>query len=131
MRLDFDSNELRVFDKEEIFKIHPLWIRERSTEKGEVDQNSFQRLYDPEKIKPDLKIKNAQLLANNKMYIEFSDNHSATYCLEKLVTEITRSNIMPLKIYWNKNDAMLKKFHFVDGVNENQQLEQLQNFQKS
>ena len=50
MRLDFDSNELRVFDKEEIFKIHPLWIRERSTEKGEVDQNSFQRLYDPEKL---------------------------------------------------------------------------------
>ena len=99
MRLDFDSNELRVFDKEEIFKIHPLWIRERSIEKGEVDQNSFQRLYDPEKIKPDLKIKNAQLLANNKMYIEFSDNHSATYCLEKLVTEITRSNIMPPKIY--------------------------------
>ena len=122
MRLDFDSNELRVFDKEEIFKIHPLWIRERSTEKGEVDQNSFQRLYDPEKIKPDLKIKNAQLLANNKMCIEFSDNHSATYCLEKLVTEITRSNIMPPKIYWNKNDVIFKKFHFVDGVNENQQL---------
>ena len=53
MKLDFDSKELRVFDKEEIFKIHPLWIRERSIEKGEVDQNSFQRLYDPEKIKPD------------------------------------------------------------------------------
>ena len=42
MKLDFDSKELRVFDKEEIFKIHPLWIRERSIEKGEVDQNSFQ-----------------------------------------------------------------------------------------
>ena len=46
MKLDFDSKELRVFDNEEIFKIHPLWIRERSIEKGEVDQNSFQRLYD-------------------------------------------------------------------------------------
>ena len=128
MRLDFDSKELRVFDKEEIFKIHPLWIRERSIEKGEVDQNSFQRLYDPEKIKPDLKIKNAQLLANNKMYIEFSDNHSATYCLEKLVTEITRSNIMPPKIYWNKNDVKLKKFHFVEGEKENWQLFEILKF---
>ena len=36
MKLDFDSKELRVFDKEEIFKIHPLWIRERSIEKGKL-----------------------------------------------------------------------------------------------
>ena len=122
MKLDFDSKELRVFDKEEIFKIHPLWIRERSTEKGEVDQNSFQRLYDPEKIKPDLQIKNAQLLADNKMHVEFSDNHSATYCLDKLITEIIRSNILPPKIYWDKNDAELKKFSFAYEANESQQL---------
>ena len=128
MKLDFDSKELRVFDKEEIFKIHPLWIRERSTEKGEVDQNSFQRLYDPEKIKPDLQIKNAQLLADNKMLVEFSDNHSATYCLDKLITEITRSNVLPPKIYWNKNDAELKKFSFAYGVNESQQLFEILKF---
>ena len=128
MKLDFDSKELRVFDKEEIFKIHPLWIRERSTEKGEVDQNSFQRLYDPEKIKPDLQIKNAQLLADNKMHVEFSDNHNATYCLDKLITEITRSNVLPPKIYWDKNDAELKKFSFAYGANESQQLFEILKF---
>ena len=38
MNLDYDSKELRIKIDSEIFRLHPLWIRERSIEEDAVDQ---------------------------------------------------------------------------------------------
>ena len=57
MKIDFDQNEVRIEIEGLVYNLHPLWIRERSNEVNMVDQNSFQRLYDPEKLPADLKIR--------------------------------------------------------------------------
>ena len=37
--------------------IHPMWLRERVTDAKYLDKNNGQRLYDPSKIKKNVKIK--------------------------------------------------------------------------
>ena len=62
MDFDYDSKEIRFSVGDEQYKLHPLWMRERSLEEGTVDQNSLQRLYDPEKISENLEIKEVNKL---------------------------------------------------------------------
>ena len=40
MDFDYDSKEIRFSVGDEQYKLHPLWMRERSLEEGTVDQNS-------------------------------------------------------------------------------------------
>ena len=39
MDFDYDSKEIRFSVGDEQYKLHPLWMRERSLEEGTVDQN--------------------------------------------------------------------------------------------
>ena len=50
MKIDYDQNEVRIEIEGLVYNLHPLWIRERSNEENMVDQNSLQRLYDPETV---------------------------------------------------------------------------------
>ena len=112
MNLDYDSKELRITIDSEIFRLHPLWIRERSIEEDAVDQSSMQRLYDPEKISVNLEIKDAKEIDKDKILIKFSDNHEAKYCLNNLIKEIKRSKGLPKKVFWNKDNVIFQKFDF-------------------
>ena len=40
MDFNYDSKEIRFSIGDEQYKLHPLWMRERSLEEGAVDQNS-------------------------------------------------------------------------------------------
>ena len=72
MDFNYDSKEIRFSIGDEQYKLHPLWMRERSLEEGAVDQNSLQRLYDPEKIIENLEIKEVNKLDEDKLLIKFS-----------------------------------------------------------
>ena len=52
--------------------IHPMWLRERVTDAKYLDKNNGQRLYDPSKIKKNIKIERA-LIKNKFLNIKFSD----------------------------------------------------------
>ena len=41
--------------------IHPMWLRERVTDAKYLDKNNGQRLYDPSKIKKNIKIEDNDL----------------------------------------------------------------------
>ena len=98
MDFDYDSKEIRFSVGDEQYKLHPLWMRERSLEEGAVDQNSLQRLYDPEKIIENLEIKEVNKLEEDKLLIKFSDNHVAKYCIKNLIKEIKRAKGIPDKV---------------------------------
>ena len=108
MNLDYDPKELRILVDNETFRLHPLWIRERSLEEDAVDQSSLQRLYDPEKISVNLQIKTAKVIEKDKVLIKFSDNHEAEYCLHSLIKEIKRSKGLPDKVFWEKRILFLR-----------------------
>ena len=122
MKLDHDQNLLRLEIEGSVYNLHPLWIRERSNEKNAVDQNSFQRLYDPEKLPVDLKINELTQINEDKVRIKFSDNHEAEYCLKSLSKELQRSKGLPEKILWDNSNIELKNFKFIYGENESDQL---------
>ena len=50
--------------------IHPMWLRERVTDAKYLDKNNGQRLYDPSKIKKNIKIERA-LIKNKFLNIKF------------------------------------------------------------
>ena len=122
MDFDYDSKEIRFSVGDEQYKLHPLWMRERSLEEGTVDQNSLQRLYDPEKISENLEIKEVNKLEKDKLLIKFSDNHVAKYCIKNLIKEIKRAKGLPDKVFWNKENISLRKFKFDYSKNENKQI---------
>ena len=122
MKFDYDQNEVRIDIKGKVFNIHPLWIRERSTEEGSVDQNSLQRLYDPEKLPKDLKITEIKKINEEKILIRFSDDHEANYCLKKLSKELQRSKDLPEKILWDNSEINFKTFEFQYNQDEENQL---------
>ena len=128
MNLDYDPKELRISVDNETFRLHPLWIRERSLEEGAVDQSSLQRLYDPEKISVNLQIKAAKAIEEDKVLIKFSDNHEAEYCLHSLIKEIKRSKGLPDKVFWKKENIILKKFNFNYEEDEKKQLYHILDF---
>ena len=122
MDFNYDSKEIRFSIGDEQYKLHPLWMRERSLEEGAVDQNSLQRLYDPEKIIENLEIKEVNKLDEDKLLIKFSDNHVAKYCVKNLIKEIKRAKGLPDKVFWNKDSISLRKFKFDYNTNENKQI---------
>jgi len=128
MNLDYDSKELRITVDSETFRLHPLWIRERSIEESAVDQSSMQRLYDPEKISVNLEIKDVKEVNESKILIKFSDNHEANYCLNNLIKEIKRSKVLPEKVFWNKENEIFQKFDFNYEDNEEKQLYNILDF---
>ena len=79
MNLDYDSKELRITIDSEIFRLHPLWIRERSIEESAVDQSSMQRLYDPEKISVNLEIKDVKEVDESKIFYENEQTVDTNY----------------------------------------------------
>jgi len=122
MKIDFDQNEVRIEIEGLEYNLHPLWIRERSNEENMVDQNSLQRLYDPEKLPVDLKISDLTHINKEKVRIKFSDDHAAEYCLKSLAKELQRSKGLPEKILWDNSNIELKNFEFNYDENEDDQL---------
>ncbi len=122
MKIDYDQNEVRIEIEGLVYNLHPLWIRERSNEENMVDQNSLQRLYDPEKLPVNLKISDLTRINKEKVRIKFSDDHAAEYCLKSLSKELQRSKGLPEKILWDNSNIELKNFEFNYDENEDDQL---------
>lgn len=56
--------------------LHPVWLRERSTEPGEIEPTSRQRLFAPTDVDADLRVVGA-VLHDGWLVTEFSDEHVA------------------------------------------------------
>jgi len=57
--------------------LHPLWLRDRSTELGEIEPTSRQRLFVPTDIDPDLRVV-AAAIDDQRLAVSFSDGHVAS-----------------------------------------------------
>ena len=71
--------------------IHPMWLRERVTDAKYLDKNNGQRLYDPSKIKKNIKIERA-LIKNKFLNIKFSDGVQSDYIIKDLINEINKNS---------------------------------------
>ena len=67
--------------------LHPLWLRERSREAGEVDASNGQRLYEPDDLDADLRVVEARV-SGAHLVVGFSDGHHCALCLDAIALAV-------------------------------------------
>lgn len=71
------SSRLRFDNGAMSHELHPIWLRERTTEDGTIDTGSLQRLFDPATLDPDLSASNVEQ-SEAATTITWSDGHVQT-----------------------------------------------------
>lgn len=67
--------------------IHPLWLRERLDGPAYMDQDNWQRLYDPSDLAPDLQVTEAVETAPGLWRLRFSDGAAGHFTAARLIDE--------------------------------------------
>ena len=101
MKIEVVKNNVVLVDpSNEIFEIHPLWLRERAKTNELVDKYNDQRLYDPSQLDNNLQIKTASM-NNGNLNIEFTDGIKFDYEVNNLLYEISRKEPIEKLIFWD------------------------------
>ncbi len=93
--------------------LHPKWLRDRSTEPGQVDTTNFQRLFSPIDVRADLELVDASI-EGPLLNVSFSDGHRARLdlvAIEQAVGWRTDAEAPPAPKPWTKP---LPEFPYVD-----------------
>ena len=96
--------------------VHPMWLRERSTTIGQLDQTSLQRLYDPNDICLDLRVTAADVEGTMARF-GFSDGHEMTMALGRLAVELglqTSPEATPARVPWSADFDHLPEVSWTD-----------------
>lgn len=97
-----DTGRLSFANGDRSIELHPIWLRERTTEEGTVDSGSMQRLYDPAELDASL---HAVELADSgdTTTITWSDGHVQTVDHNALALELgwtTNPTELPAAVGW-------------------------------
>ena len=82
-----DTGRLLFTGGGESIELHPIWLRERTTEDGTVDAGSLQRLYDPAALDASLQATTIEL-DDGTSTITWSDGHVQTVTHRALAIEL-------------------------------------------
>lgn len=67
--------------------LHPLWLRDRSTEPGQIEATNRQRLFTPVDVPADLAVTGARVV-DRLLVVEFSDGHCARLDLDAIERDL-------------------------------------------
>ena len=93
------------------FELHPLWLRERVSDSEYLDPNNGQRLYDPSKLKKNLKIKKATI-KNRFLDVEFTDGVASKYKINDIIDEINKSDYYKNIFLWDSGSVKKPIYKF-------------------
>lgn len=71
----------------ESIELHPLWLRDRTTEPGQIEATNWQRLFTPVDIPADL-IVTEVAVAGQLMVVDFSDGHRAHLAIDTIMRDL-------------------------------------------
>ena len=125
-----DSRRLRFANGTVDRVLHPIWLRERTTEDGTIDTGSLQRLYDPAAIDPELQA--VELVAGeNATTITWSDGHVQVIdhieIAQELGFELSPSEL-PAPTPWSSEPAPFPRFAWPEEGDDAAVLEALDAF---
>ena len=116
MKIELEqNNKVFVFEGSNKWELHPIWLRERVSEKEHLDKNTEQRLFDPSFLK-DIKINKVNII-DKLLDIEFSDGVKSKIEIDKIEKEFNsdvflKDLIKP--VLWDSNLKDIKNFKFKD-----------------
>ena len=113
MKISLDEKGCLNIDHSDLknFSIHPLWLRERLNTEKYLDQNNYQRLYEPSLLDPEIKFQK-YFIEDNILKVEFTDNSNGNFSLDKLNEELTSKDIIPKKKSWKNEFKELPIYDF-------------------
>ena len=98
MKVFLNESGCLLLDQSEFknFSIHPLWLRERLNSEKYLDQNNYQRLYEPSLLDSNIKFSKF-FVENNYLKVEFTDNSKGQFSIEDLINDLYSKDIIPNK----------------------------------
>lgn len=75
---------LRLVRGHQTVDLHPQWLRDRSTEPGQIDPSNRQRLFTPRDLPADLRVVHGTV-AGDVLTVAFSDGHTARLSLTAIL----------------------------------------------
>ena len=119
MKLELLKNKVFYNLKGKKREIHPFWLRERVNGKDFVDQSTEQRLFDPTKLKSNIKI-NKLKLSKYFLEVSFKDGTFTKISIKSILREFSNESDIKLikKIKWNSNLKDLNYFNFNENLFE-------------
>ncbi len=93
--------------------LHPNWLRERSTEPGQIDPTNRQRLFTPRDVATDLSVTSCSVVGDD-VVVGFSDDHLARIpveAIERAIGWLADDEEPPTPEPWT---APLDRFPYVD-----------------
>ena len=127
------NNKIFVFLGSEKKELHPIWLRERVSEKEHLDANTEQRLFDPSFLK-NITIKDVKI-DNDLLNLEFSDGVKSKFDIKKIEKEFSSDEELERLMQptlWNSDLKNIKNFKYNDNFLESgEMLELLKSFYKN
>ena len=127
------NNKIFVFLGSKRKELHPIWLRERVSEKEHLDANTEQRLFDPSFLK-NITIKNVKI-DNDLLNLEFSDGVKSKFDIKKIEKEFSSDEEIEKLMQptlWNSDLNNIKNFKYNDNFLESgEMLELLKSFYKN
>ena len=111
MKISLDDSGCLIFDHCDFknFSIHPLWLRERLNSEKYLDQNNYQRLYEPSLLNTNIKFSKFSI-KENCLEVEFTDKSNGKFLIEDLLNDLHSRDIIPKK---NHGKIHLKIYLFM------------------
>ncbi len=78
---------VQVRSNGQLAHLHPQWLRDQSTEPGQIDPSNWQRLFTPLDIPADLAV-TASRCEGDRLIVDFSDGHRAHLCLNTIAQHL-------------------------------------------
>ena len=113
MKIFLDKSECLVLEYKDFknFSIHPLWLRERINNKKFLDENNYQRLYEPCLLDTNIKFLKYSV-EDNYLKVEFTDNAKGVFSLSSLLNDLCSNDIIPKKKPWKNEFINLPIYDF-------------------
>ncbi len=113
MKISLDDSDCLIFDHSDFknFSIHPLWLRERLNSEKYLDQNNYQRLYEPSLLNTNIKFSKFSI-KDNFLEVEFTDKSNGKFLIEDLLNDLHSRDIIPKKKPWKNTFKNLPIYDF-------------------
>ena len=124
MKLELNRNKVFFNNGLEKKEIHPLWLRERVTEKKFLDERTQQRLFDPTNLDSEIAI-NKVFINDNYLEIDFNDGVSTKLNIDNIALEISNNDELIKsikKIKWDNSLTNLKNFEYQNNLFESKEM---------
>jgi len=131
MNVFLDDSDCLILDHKDFrnFSIHPLWLRERVNNKQYLDQNNYQRLYEPSLLDVNIKFLKYDF-EDNYLKVEFTDNAKGVFSLDSLLNDLCSNDVIPKKKPWKNEFINLPIYDFNSLNDENYISKLLTDFQE-